>query len=65
MKQSDKEALKETLKFMGLAAALLFAAVIIALVVWAVMQTHPIAAALIFIISVLILCGVVIFFVER
>ena len=65
MKQSDKEALKEALTVVGLAAAIFFAAVIIALVVWAVMQTHPIAAVFIFILSVLILCGVIIFFVER
>jgi hypothetical protein len=65
MKQSDKEALKEALMVIGVTAALIFAAGIIALVALAVMQYSPIAAAAISIVFVLILGGIVIFFVER
>ena len=65
MKQSDKEALKEALMVIGVTAALIFAAAIIALVALAVMKYHPIAAAAISIVFALILGGVVIFFVER
>lgn len=65
MKQSDKEALQVALKVIGLSAAFILALAIIALIVWAVMQVHPIAAIIILIIAILLLSGVIIFFLER
>ena len=65
MKERDKEALKEARKIMVLVAAVLFAAVIIALVVWAVTQVNPIAGFAVFMVCIVLFAGIYAFFSQR
>lgn len=65
MKERDKEALKEALKCAGFVAAILFAVVIIALVVWAVMQVNQIAGIAVLMVCIILFAGILDFFIMR